>query len=241
MNRPARPRARKPQRAGLFTQVPKNLGKRLADQGCSLQEIGLYFTMYTSPDTSSVGYIYRRHEWADIVGCNADSVDIHLASLEKKELIVVSGAAILLTRYMAEQAFNQPKYLKSGVWDLQRSLDDKPLLRFFIGVQLLGLNCAAMTGTKSNSAREAAQAIWEEVAEDELPPARHLHGNLTEPNRTMLDSLARMPDAEIVRAALDERRWLGVASEVRLPMQEAFDAVAPSSVAPFRPRSHVGT
>lgn len=232
-------KARAPRRAGLFTQVPKNLGNRLRRRGCSLQEIGLYFTMYTSAETSALGYIYRQHEWAEIAGCNPDSISLYLQSLESKELIIVDGPAILISDYMPDQAFNQPKYLKSGLWDLQRALADKHLLRFIIGVQLLGLNVAAMVGTKAESVRAAAQSIWGEITDDQLPPARYLHGNLDEPDRRMVDSLARMPAADAVRIELDRRQWLGVPEPLRDPLRAAFDALEPT-VTPLRSRTKAG-
>ncbi|MFC0313679.1 hypothetical protein ACFQNE_02550 [Gordonia phosphorivorans] len=229
--------ARRPRRAGLFTQVPKTLSEQLNAAGCTLQESGLYFQMYTAPDTSATGYVYRRHEWAEVVGCNADSIDLYLSGLEQKELIVVSGPAILITGYMADQSFNQPKYLKSGLWDLQRSLRTKPLLRFIIGTQLLALNTAAMVGTKADSAWQAAQSLWEEITGGELPPVRHMHGNLDEPNRTMIDSLAQMPDADLIHVELDRRKWLGVHPQLREPLQRALaDFSADSSVTTFRQR-----
>lgn len=232
--------APRPRRAGLFTQVPKRLVSRLIAHGCTLQEIGLYMAMYTAPETSAVGYIYRRHEWDEIASANHDSIDLYLDRLQDKELIVMSGASILLTGYMAEQAFNQPKYLKSGLWDLQRSLDDKPLLRFIVGVQLLGLDAASMAGTKAESARDAAQPIWAEITGDALPPVRHMHGSFDEPNPTMIDSLARMPDAVAVRTEMDRRQWCGVPAPLRGPLQAAFDELAASSVTTFRPRHNTG-
>ncbi|WP_347956101.1 hypothetical protein [Gordonia aichiensis] len=228
--------ARKPRRAGLFTSVPKSLSSYLRGAGCTLQEIALYMQMYCDVDTSACGYVYRKHEWESIAGCSRETIDVTLRSLEEKELVVVSGPAIILLGYMAEQGFNQPRYLRSGLWDLQRILLDHPLLRFFVGVQLLQLRLVEMETSKAHNLWDAAQSLWSEITGgQELPPPHHMHGNVDAPDRFMVDALATMPEADKVFLALEQRRWLGLPPTVREALQSAFDTTG-SAVTAIRGR-----
>ncbi|KJR10296.1 hypothetical protein UG54_01595 [Gordonia sihwensis] len=208
----------------------------LRQSECTLQEIGLYMQMYCDVDTSACGYVYRKHEWESITGCSRETIDVTLRSLQDKGLIVVSGPAIVLLAYMGEQGFNQPRYLRSGLWDLQRSLLDHPILRFIVGVQLLELRLVDLESSKAHNLWDAAQSLFGEITDGkELPPPHHMHGNLDAPDRFMIDALVTMPDADQVLLSLEARHWVCLPESLREAFQGAF-AASGSAVTSIRGR-----
>lgn len=230
--------ARKPRRTGLFTQVTKRFTVDMVDAGLNLAAAGLYSCMITDPAMTALGYVYRKHEWEQFAESNRDSIDRHIRELEDARLIVADGYHIIVRSYMRRNAFDLPSYLRSGLYDLQRTINS-PLLRFVIGAELLRLDLSDMPASKAGNVREAADPLWGEITEGgHLPPVHHLQGRDGSPVPTMVDSLAQMPEASSVLQSLDERRWTVVADHLVAPLQAAFAAShGGAAVTPLRRRT----
>lgn len=215
--------ARRPRSRGLFTRVSKSFGADMLAAGVSLEAGMLYTLMTTDPATSALGYVYRKQEWSTFPGSNNDTIDRLVGDLERAGFIVADGWHLVIRGYLRRNAFDQPSYLRSGLYDLQRSLT-QPLLRCVIGSEFLRLNLVDMPQPKSSNTWQAAAPLWSEITGGAvLPPAHHMLGDSgTEPHPMMLDSLAAMPDSELAYQALDARQWTVVAGHLVDPLQSAF-------------------
>ncbi|WP_042376555.1 hypothetical protein [Gordonia alkanivorans] len=203
----------------MFTRLSKNFTADMTAAGVSLSAAGLYACLLSDPGTTALGYLYRKNEWEQFTGSNRDTVDRLLAELEAAGLVVADGYHLVIRGYMKRHAFDQPTYLRSGLYDLERLLVS-PLLRFIIGTELLRLDLSEMPTPKATNVREAAAALWEEITGTSLPVADRLRGG--EPDPMMLTALAAMPGADVILRDLDERRWAVIAAPLVVPLQREF-------------------
>lgn len=212
---------RRPRRAGLFTRMTKSFTDDMLRSGVTIEAAGLYTMISTDRAVNALGYVYRKHEWEEFPGANSDTIDRLIAQLEQHGHIVASGYHIVIRGYVRRNAFEIPSYLRSGLYDLQRTVTH-PLLRCVIGSEFLRLDSQGWDQKKCSNVWQAANAIWQEITDGAtLPPIHHLRGDAAL-NATMLDSLATMPDAEQVYADLDARQWSVIAEHLRQPLQAAF-------------------
>lgn len=208
-------------RTGFFVPMVKDFWKDLAALGCNLSEIG-YFTMIsTSKATSPIGSLYMRHEWADLDGTNLDHAERTLEQLEKRGLIARDGYYILVVAWIRQYAFNNPKYLRAGLYPLQNEIDS-PFLRFVFGTQLLQLRLCDLDKTKAANLHESASLLWAEITGSALPPADAMDGDIDQPNDYMVTALSNMPGIELAVTELDRRTWCVVQAELHRPLQQAL-------------------
>lgn len=223
-----RPKLVRPNRArgktGFFVPVAKDFWKEMAAKGCSFSEIGYFALILTSKATTPVGSLYMQHEWSDIDGTNPDHAEKSLDSLESRGLIVRDGYYILVRSWIRRNCFNNPNYLKAGLYPLQNELDS-PLLRFVIGTELLRLRLSDLDPVKAKNMHDSASVLWAEITGGELPPSAAMTGDINNPSEYMISVLTSIPGIETVAVELDRRNWCVVKEELRAPLQKALSQV----------------
>ncbi|WP_137726169.1 hypothetical protein [Prescottella subtropica] len=234
----SRPKLVRPSRSrgktGFFVPVVKDFWKEMAAEGCSFSEIGYFSLIITSKATTAVGSLYLQHEWGDIEGTNPDHAEKSLNSLEQRGLIVRDGYYILVRSWIRRNCFNNPKYLRSGLYPLQNDVDS-PLLRFVIGTELMRLRLSDLPLDKAQNLHDSASLLWAEITGNDLPPIAAMVGDINDPNQYMISALTSIPGIETVAVELDRRNWCVVKEELRAPLQKALAPVR--NVTPLQART----
>lgn len=198
-------------------------------ENCSLVETGLMSLLITSRSINPVGVVYRRFEWSELPASSTEQIDNLLGGLEEKGKIVRVRNDILLRSWLRWNAFAAPNMLKAARYSLQHQVTD-PLFRTVIATEMLRKNVAQVEvkepsrGSTQNASRtyskgraahyEAAQMVWTELVEQELPPAETMDGSTREPNPVMLDQIVNCEDFREALPELQRRNWRCVQPEI---------------------------
>lgn len=213
---------------------------------CTIAEIGLMSLLITSPATTPLGNVYRRHEWEEFPGSSDDQVFALLEGLESKGKIVRDNHDILIRSWLRHRTFSTPNYLKSCLYPLQVQVRS-PLLRTVVATELLRKDVAGIPkapptkGSKQSPSRvytkgrdahfQALELLWEEITDQKLPPAETITGSVTNPNPEMVEQLIATRDFAAAVPELERRNWVCVHPELAEVLRATIQG---PNVAPLR-------